>query len=830
MKKLYTILAGTFIACTAFAQPAGWSYVQPLQVQNNTASLVTDYQLQFTFNTATPIGAGQMLANGDDIRFGKDCAGTTLFNYWIESGINTASTVLWVKIDSLPASGTIQFYMFYGNASATSASAVVGTFIGPHSSTDSVVPANSGGVANSQRGFRFTPTETILMTHVGKYEPNGTTRTVTLFNFATQAIIQQNTVSGPAAQYSYNPMTSPVWLTQGTQYLLVLYQGAGDGYYFGTSSQIGQHMTYGDMRYCNSCGSTVFPTNTLANYQYGQPDMWYFTKQTIAVAPTVTPGSLGSGTLVTGTSGLNTVCPGDSASVSISASGGTGSYSYQWIPTTGMSNPNSASTMVLPPTSGMYYCMVTDACGNSGLDSIYVTINTPPTVTASVSTDSVCTGGSFIPSGGGAVTYTWSGGLTDLVAFTPTVTDNYTVTGTDANGCTNIAIAAVEVLPLPIVTATASDTSVCAGDAVTFNGGGAATYTWDNGVTDNVAGPVAMSAMYHVTGTDIYGCVNWDSVFVTVNPVPPVVGSVAGSPICSGGSVMLTANGADQYVWNPGAISGNGITVSPMSTTTYTVTGTDSLTGCSNIDSVVVDVNANPFIVTTSDTSCSAACGQLNAVVTGNAPFTYLWVPSSGLNSTTIANPVSCMTVTQCYTVFVTDQNGCTDAQLACNYVNASPAVALNGPSTVCVTDGLYPLTGTPAGGLFTGPGVSGNSFSPSGAGNGTHQVIYSYTDSSGCDGADTISIVVSPCVGIADNNSNDGIDVFPNPFGSELVVNLDAPGRVRIFNELGQVVIEQQMNSGRNTISTGSLDAGVYFLEVISAENSSTMRIIKSN
>lgn len=676
MKKIYSILIGSFITAVAVAQPVGWSYVQPLQAQNNTASLVTNYQLQFTVNTQTPIGAGQMNANGDDIRFGKDCAGTTLFNFWIESGINTASTVIWVKIDSLPASGTMQFYMFYGNASATSASAVMGTFIGPHSSTDSVASGGAGGVANSQRGFRFAPNEDVLMTHVGKREPTGTTRTVTLFNFTTQAIITQQTVGGPAAQYSYNPLTTPVWLITGTQYTLQLFQGAGDGYYFGTSSQIGQHLTYYDMRYCNSCTQNTFPTNTLTNYQYGYPDMWYFTKQTIAVAPTVTPGSLGSGTLITSTSGSTAVCPGDSAMVSIAASGGTGTYSYSWLPTTGMANPNAATTMVLPPASGMYYCIVTDQCGNSNFDSLYVTINTPPTVSASVSTDSVCIGGSFIPSGSGAVSYSWSGGLTDGVAFTPTVTDNYTVTGTDGNGCTNIAIAAVEVLNLPSVVANVSANPVCTGDSVVFMGGGAATYTWDNGVTDNMPYLPSGNMTYHVTGTDMYGCMNMDSVTVTINPLPSVV---------------------------------------------------------------------------------------------------------------------------------------------------------LSGPSMACDLDAAFTLSGTPAGGTFSGPGVTGNQFDPSVATAGTHTLMYSYTDSAGCTGTDSISVTVDLCLSIASAETNP-VQVMPNPFSEQLIIGLKNSGHVRIYNNLGQIVFEQEMNAGRNEINTAHFSTGVYSLEVQGTEGTEIIRIVKGN
>lgn len=592
MKKIYALLSGCILSIAAFAQPAGWSYAQPLLVQNNTASLVTNYQMMFTYNTQTPIGLGQMNANGNDIRFGKTCAGTTLFNYWIESGINTTTTTIWVKIDTIPASGSVTIFMFYGNSSAAAASAVPGVFIGPHSSTDSVASGGAGGSGNTQRGFRFAPTQDILMTHVGKREPNGTTRTVTLFNFATQAIVTQQTVGGPAAQYSYNALTSAVWLTSGTQYLLELYQAPGDGYYFGTSSQIGQHMIYFDMRYCNSCTQNTFPTNVLSNYHYGYPDMWYWTKQTIAAAPTVTPTSVSGGSLTTTVTGNSTVCPTDSATVSISASGGTGNYSYTWSPTTGMANPNSATTNVLPPTSGMYYCTVTDPCGNSNMDSIYVTVLAAPNVTASVSTDSVCLGASFTPSGGGAVSYTWSGGLSDGIAFTPSVTNNYTVTGTDANGCTNYAMVTVEVLPLPSVVAGASDTVVCEGDLVTFNGSGASSYTWDNSALDNVPVAVTASAMYHVTGTDLYGCVNWDSISIIVNTLPSVA--------MSGPGMACDMDAAFTLVGTPsgGTFSGPGVTgnqfdpsVATAGTHTLMYAYTDSLTGCVGYDSISVVVD-----------------------------------------------------------------------------------------------------------------------------------------------------------------------------------------------------------------------------------------------
>ena len=673
MRKIYALVIGTFIASLSIAQPAGWTYVLPLQVTNNTASLVTDYQLQLTVNTQTPIGAGQMLANGNDIRFGKECAGITLFNYWIESGINTASTVIWVKIDSLPASGTMQFYMFYGNAAASGASAVSGTFIGPHSSTDSVASGGAGGVGDSQRGFRFSPNETVLMTHVGKREPTGTTRTVTLFNFSTQAIVTQQTVGGPAGQYSYNPLTNPVWLTAGTQYVLELFQATGDGYYFGTSSQIGQHLTYYDMRYCNSCTANTFPTNILTNYQYGYPDMWYYTKQNIAAVPTVTTGSV---LAATGSSPFS-ICAGDSVQISVTATGGGSPYSYAWTPTSGLSNPFIANPMASPASSTTYTITVTDGCGANVSANTTVNVNNLPNVTANVSTDSVCTGSGFVPTGGGALTYVWTGGLSDNFYFTPSITDTYTVVGTDVNGCSASDAVTVEVLPLPAVTANVTSATICAGDSVTFNGSGAVTYSWDNGVTENVPFTPAGTLLYHVTGFDLFGCSNVDSVTVTVNQIP---------------------------------------------------------------------------------------------------------------------------------------------------------IATMSGPSMACDLDAPFTLVGTPAGGTFSGPGVTGNQFDPSVATAGTHTLMYAYTDSiTGCIGYDSVSVTVDLCLSVTGNNQNP-FQVMPNPFSENLTITLNEASHIVIYNNLGQLVLEQNMNAGRSEINTTSLNAGVYFLEVSGSNNKNTIRIVKSN
>ena len=134
---------------------------------------------------------------------------------------------------------------------------------------------------------------------MGKNEPTGTTRYITLFDFTTKAILRQVQVSGPASAYSYLPLNNNnhLWLTKNTQYTIQLYSGSGDGYFYQTSSQINSALTYYDMQYCNSCTETTFPNTVLTNYHYGYPDFEFYTVDTnnIATAPTYTFAGGGGG-------------------------------------------------------------------------------------------------------------------------------------------------------------------------------------------------------------------------------------------------------------------------------------------------------------------------------------------------------------------------------------------------------------------------------------------------------------------------------------------------------------------------------------------------------
>ncbi|MGE0561787.1 MAG: DUF2341 domain-containing protein [Flavobacteriales bacterium] len=135
MKKLNIIFKLSFgllftivIANNSLAQLVGWGNKEMISVQENSNTLKLNYQVLITLNTQALIAANQMQPNGEDIRFSKDCYGTSLYNYFIESGINTPSTKIWVMIDSLPANGSRIIHLFYGNATAVAASSFDNTF------------------------------------------------------------------------------------------------------------------------------------------------------------------------------------------------------------------------------------------------------------------------------------------------------------------------------------------------------------------------------------------------------------------------------------------------------------------------------------------------------------------------------------------------------------------------------------------------------------------------------------------------------------------------------------------------------------------------------
>jgi serine protease len=354
---------------------------------------------------------------------------------------------------------------------------------------------------------------------------------------------------------------------------------------------------------------------------------------------------------VTANASATTICAGDP--VTLTGGGTATSYSWDNGVTNGVAfTPSTTTTYTVTGTG-------TNSCQNTA--QVTVTVNPAPTVTANATSTSICAGQSVTLTGSGnASAYTWDNGVTDGVAFTPTVTTTYTVTGTTGS-CSNTDQITITVTPAPTVTANATSTSICAGQSVTLTGSGnASSYTWDNGVTDGVAFTPTVTTTYTVTGTT-GSCSNTDQITITVTPAPTVTANATSTSICAGQSVTLTGSGnASSYTWDNGVT--DGVAFTPSTTTTYTVTGTTG--SCSNTDQITITVNQAPSAVVTF-TPNSNICENMNVQFDASSSVgatSYNWSFPQGspsMSSSTIANPLVSFGVAGMHNFAVVISNSC---------------------------------------------------------------------------------------------------------------------------------------------------------------------------
>lgn len=282
----------------------------------------------------------------------------------------------------------------------------------------------------------------------------------------------------------------------------------------------------------------------------------------------------------------STFCDGDSTYIRFTAATGT---TFEWLKD-GQVIPTETNDTLVAETAGVYKLHVQNsvfACSDVS-NEITITVNTLPTVTAQVTEDEICAGQEVAFTGTGAATYAWDHNVTDGTAIALTATETYTVTGTDANGCKSTDQITVNVNTLPTVIAQVSDATVCPGQNVIFTGSGAATYAWNNGVTNGTAISPSTAGTYTVTGTDANGCENTADVSIAINPVPTV--SLGNDiVVCqSQAPVTLNAGNHTSYNWSTGFTTS---TISVSNTGNYSVT-VKNAEGCSATDNILVTVNA----------------------------------------------------------------------------------------------------------------------------------------------------------------------------------------------------------------------------------------------
>lgn len=198
-------------------------------------------------------------------------------------------------------------------------------------------------------------------------------------------------------------------------------------------------------------------------------------------------------------------------------------------------------------------------------------------------------------------------------------------------------------------------------------------------------------------------------------------------------SGSLNPNG-NWRVWVYDRATGNsGGTIANWSIT-FPAYSVNSTLFCDPVLSTPVNVVVNPNPTIGFSPSVPVICSNTGTNITASGANTYLWSPVTGLNTSTgatvFANPTSATT----YTVTGTSVNGCVGTSTIAVNLFTQPSVSFSPLSPVCVTTNSFALTGgSPAGGTYSGPGVSAGVFDPAIAGIGTHTISYLYTDGNGC-------------------------------------------------------------------------------------------------
>ncbi|UKN00914.1 PKD domain-containing protein [Paracrocinitomix mangrovi] len=309
-----------------------------------------------------------------------------------------------------------------------------------------------------------------------------------------------------------------------------------------------------------------------------------------------------------------TICAGDCIDFSDLSTVGTNptwSWTFTGAQTTSSTSQNPTGICYINPGTYDVSLTVTDDGGSDTQTmTTYITVNPSPSVTASASpATTICTGEQVTLTGSGAQTYTWDNGVTDGTAFTPTATTTYTVTGTDANGCTRDAVITITVEACDTLTAgwSVSSNTICSGDCITFTNettGTVSYYEWDFGGggipnTSNSSNPTVCFpgvGNYTVELTAIGG--GDTSVFTDVITVlgSPSITAQLDTVIDLGGTAGLYSYGFGQgtYHWEPSDVvlcdTCSSTEANPILDTDFIVTFTDT-NGCSVTDTVLVLVN-----------------------------------------------------------------------------------------------------------------------------------------------------------------------------------------------------------------------------------------------
>lgn len=498
-----------------------------------------------------------------------------------------------------------------------------------------------------------------------------------------------------------------------------------------------------------------------------------------------------------------TICKGDSQTLSVS-----GANTYTWSPSATLNNSNSSSPTASPTVTTVYSVIATDSngCGN---------INNPTTVTItinilSVNSATICTPGVATLTASGANTYTWNTGATGAtITPSPTITTNYTVTGTDTIGCVITDTTKVIVNPMhgpatPVLSDSINNPLlICQGQSAisTFSVtpdtsssipvwyvGNINVYTGNSyTVIDSIAGTTVYTV---IDSSAVTGCTSASTggiltVTLTVNPIPSVPQLVDSSFFyCQTTTTYspINVSGSGIILWStnptmtPIINAGNSYAPAtlPLGTTTYYVADSSTVGGCINslLDSISITITADT-VPTVSyllvpdtvphvwDMYVSYSSNIVNA--------RWYWGDGTDTLGLYVSHTYNSSGV---YNICVTVYNACGDS------------------SSYCLNDSIYRTT--------------------------SNSMV-------------RVNVMQSQAAGISQiSGLNANVSIYPNPTNGNFTIesNCNTKQTMQVYDVNGKLVLNQAI-SGKTTIDASHLNEGVYNINIISNEGIVNKRLV---
>jgi large repetitive protein len=518
---------------------------------------------------------------------------------------------------------------------------------------------------------------------------------------------------------------------------------------------------------------------------------------------------------------------GNNGRATVTAVNGTTPYTYSWINSSFIVISTAQSTPAIL-SAGSYTVTVTDSCGASV--TAVATITQPNPIRDSISsvTEVGCNGGN-----GGSLTvgvkggtfpfsYLWAPGGSTLKTASGLSAGTYTVSITDANGCTSSVTGTITqpgIVRDSLASVTYPACNGGTGSATLGVSGGTSpyTYTWIRGISTTATATGLTAGTYTVTVKDNHGC-SGTTVSITITQPGALRDSIVKASTvnvtCNGGNNGKATVGVKYgtspytYLWTP--TGETTATATGLSAGTYSVSVTDNH-GCSTSATVTITQPAaiRDSIISVGNEICYGSSSGVASVGVkyGASPYTYLWTPSN--KTTAVVTGLSAGT----YSVNITDKNGCTgtttvvtitqpneirDSIVNAATINVSCNGGNNGSATVGVQYGVAPFTYKWQPGGQTTATITGLSA-------GTYSVTVS--DKNGCTGTTSTvtitqqgavrdSIVRASVTNVSCNGGNNGSATAGVKYGTSPYTYLWTP-------------------TGETTATATGLSAGTYSLSV---------------